>query len=462
MREMALAREKLGWNVDATQQRRRRRWWIPVGIVIAIVSAIGFAAFTYTDRDDGGGEAIVFLVPTPTPTEEPKVTLTVSAAPTATPTPTPTPAPTPTPMPTPTPTPIPTPPTPTPTPTPTPVVSPQNRHIEEKLYMLELINAARDLEGLSPVALGNNVAAQLHAEAALEGCFASHWDLHGLKPYMRYSLVGGYQANMENVSGIDYCIRASDWYLSLVGMKSELAETMDSFMSSQGHRENILNEHHKKVNIGLAWDKYNLIVIQHFEGDYVHYDNVPSIESGVLRVSGTTKNGATFHSERDLSVQIYYDPPPHVLTRGQVTRTYCYGAGVQVAGLRWPISDDYYWSEHYYPAYHYPCPDPYSVPEDADAPGSVEEAARFWDEAYQESTLTPRVVITVPWVTASEWIADPGYFSVTANINDILARHGEGVYTILVWGDIQGESVPISEYSIFYGAAPPPAYSEER
>lgn len=91
--------------------------------------------------------------------------------------------------------------------------------------MLALINAERRIAGLAPVVLGDNDAAQLHAEASLENCFASHWGLDGLKPYMRYSLAGGYQSNGENVSGLDYCIRAPDGYRSIGTMDQEIKET---------------------------------------------------------------------------------------------------------------------------------------------------------------------------------------------------------------------------------------------
>ena len=87
---------------------------------------------------------------------------------------------------------------------------PAERHVELKRLMLQLINAERAAVGLMPVALGENAAAQLHAEASLRGCFSSHWGLDGLKPYMRYSLTGGYQANAENGSGLDYCITDAD------------------------------------------------------------------------------------------------------------------------------------------------------------------------------------------------------------------------------------------------------------
>ena len=62
------------------------------------------------------------------------------------------------------------------------------RHIEQKQYMLDVINSERADAGVGSVTLGDNVAAQLQAEAGLENCFTSHWGLDGLKPYMRYSL----------------------------------------------------------------------------------------------------------------------------------------------------------------------------------------------------------------------------------------------------------------------------------
>ena len=41
--------------------------------------------------------------------------------------------------------------------------------------------------------------------------------MDGLKPYMRYSLAGGYQANGENGSGLNYCIKAGDGFALQLG-----------------------------------------------------------------------------------------------------------------------------------------------------------------------------------------------------------------------------------------------------
>ena len=325
--------------------------------------------------------------------------------------------------------------------------------------MLELINAERAKAGLGSVVLGDNIAAQLHAEAALENCFASHWGIDGLKPYMRYSLAGGYQSNGENGSGSDYCIKASDGYRAIQSINTEIREAMEGWMGSPGHRRNILGRWHKKVNIGLAWDRYNFLAYQHFEGDYVEYDELPSIEDYILSLSGRTKNGARFDSDRDLGIQIYYDPPPHALTRGQVTRTYCYGSGLQIAALREPLTGGAYWTTDSYVTTHNPCPDPYDVPADARGPHSHDEAHRFWKAAYDLSQELIESPTIVPWITARKWSVREGSFSVTADLSDLIVEHGDGVYTILVWGKLGIEDKVVSEYSIFHGVTPPDIYT---
>ena len=326
--------------------------------------------------------------------------------------------------------------------------------------MLELINDERVSAGLDPVVLGDNVAAQFHAEASLENCFSSHWGVDGLKPYMRYSLAGGFQSNAENVSGRDYCIKASDGYRANGPAKQEIREAIEGFMDSPGHRDNILRPWHRKVNVGLAWDRYNFQVVQHFEGDYVEYDQLPDIERGVLAMAGTVKNGVRFNDDRrDISVQVYYDRPPRTLTRGQVARTYCYDNGLLVAALRPPLTTRSYYSRHEFTRTYRPCPDPYDVPADSLATRSANEAHLFWEAAYRGSLARQAESITVPWITALGWTAKGEEFSAIADLWDVLEKHGDGVYSIIVWGSIGAERVVISQYSIFHGVTPPDTYA---
>ena len=394
--------------------------------------------------------------PTATPTAAPPTATPTLGPPTSTPLP---PCPTATPKPTATATPTPTV-TPTPSPTATPLPSPDRWHHQYKMYMVGLINQARAAEGVPEVTPGDNIAAQLHADSSLSSCVSGHWGVDGLKPYMRYSLAGGYQYDAENGSGLDYCIESSDGYRALVSLESEIRETMDGWMDSPGHRRNILDPWHKKVNIGLAWDRYNFMAYQHFEGDYVRYDSLPRIHNGKLSFSGSAINELRFSSKEELGLQLFYDPPPHTLTRGQASRTYCYDSGVQVAAFRYPLTGSSYWTEDSFFKSYTPCPDPYAVSPDVPGAHSVIEAQRLHDEA--RIRLSPSLPLTIPWVTASEWTASGAAFSVVADIRGLLSEHGPGVYTVLLWGEIGGEDVPVSQYSMFHRVTPPDTYDSAR
>ncbi len=392
---------------------------------------------------------LTLVYPTRTNTATPAPISTNTAVPTNTPIPTITPLPTNTPESTNTPTPI---------PTPEIALSPDLRHLEEKTYMLELINAERAKGGLNLVVLGDNIAAQLHAEAALENCFTGHWGIDGLKPYMRYSLAGGYQSNGENGLGKWYCIEHGDGFRPISGIAEEIRDSIEGWMDSPGHRRNILGKWHKKVNIGLAWDRYNISFYQHFEGDYVEYDEIPSIREGVLKIQGRSKNGVRFNEDRDLGVQIYYDQPPHTLTRGQLSETYCYDSGSQIAAFRPPLTGGFYYTEDRFIQSSSRCHDPYDVAASTPAPEPPQGPIFIQLPKLQLPPMP--TILDLPWITALEWTAREENFRVTVDLSDLLAEHGDGVYTIMVWGSIGYERAVISQYSIFYGVTPPDTYSQ--
>ena len=149
---------------------------------------------------------------------------------------------------------------------------PRLRNVAEKRHMLDLINEARVQTGVPPVAMGTNNVAQIQADQLLEDCVMSHWGTDGLKPYMRYSLAGGFQTNAENVLSHNECGLA-DTLLSWNDDSMEMvADSVVGLLESPGHRETMLSPEYRKVNIGLAWDRNVFKVVLHFEGDYVEFD----------------------------------------------------------------------------------------------------------------------------------------------------------------------------------------------
>ena len=360
----------------------------------------------------------------------------------------------------PTPTPAPvtpaTPATPTTTPHPTVTPAPEEAHLAQKQFMVELINEERRKAGVGPVVLGDNRAPQVHADNALRKCFSSHWGTDGLKPYMRYSLAGGYQRNGENGLGSDYCVGSHHYVTRLDPIQTEIRDAIESWMGSSGHRRTMLDPNYRKVSLGLAWDDYNVRFYQHFEGDYVRYEKLPAIENGRLTINGTLINGARVSRPRDLSIQIYYDPPPRPLTRGQLAPTYSYGFGLMVASLREPLGPGWTWPKDSFTIGHRgPSVDPYDLPPDAPAP-----SYRPYSPPRPPPVYPPPRTITVPWITASKLHTSGDGFAVTANIASVLKQHGPGVYSIMVWAPVNGQEIPVSNYSIFYEIQPPDGYEE--
>ena len=367
----------------------------------------------------------------------------------------------PTPAPSPSPVPTALPPTPAPSPSPVPTAGPDASAPhpstamslqEARLLMLARLNKYRVAEGLRPLVQGDNGAAQAHADSVLTNCIGAHWDIDGLKSYMRYSVGGGYQANAENIHGGDFCFTASSGYTPVEDIQEEVNIAVDWLMDSSGHRRAILSPHYAKVNIGLAWDSHNFKTVQLFESDYIEYAELPRIQDGIFSMSGTTKNGAGFLGNSDLYIEFAYDRPPAPLTPGQLARTYCQSPGQPVALVR-PMSPvgDYYKSDEFTsPASS--CPDPYDLPADLPAPRSPGEAKALWRQAYDASQAEPTAEYTGKRVTATEWTAMDTAFSVKADIGEVLAEHGPGVYTVRVWAwsTKADTSVLISRYSIFH------------
>ena len=82
-------------------------------------------------------------------------------------------------------------------------------------------------------------------------------------------------------------------------------------------------------------------------------------------------------------------------------------------------------------------------------------------QAHAASQFPIKQEVTFPAITATEWKAGNGTFSVTADLSDVLEEHGAGVYSLIVWASIDGERVIISEYSIFYSVTPTNTYNPE-
>ena len=339
--------------------------------------------------------------------------------------------------------------------------NPALRHLDLKKHMLALTSQERRKAGVPAVTLGDNPAAQLHAEAALEGCYSGHWDRWGLKPNHRYTLTGGTGADAENVFGSDYCIKPYENYETISSMTEEVAEAVKGWMESPGHRDTMLDPAHTALNVGIAHDLQNAVMVQHFSSDYVTYETLPLIDqSGVLWMEAATSK-ASLEIGDSASVQICYDPPPKPLTRGQLSRTYSLCSGKQIAYIVKPLTGGEFYTdpEVKEEKQEHSCIDPYQINRNLPGPGSVEKADRAWAEAKAQSAIAPPIVTQVVRITANRLEKSDDHLILEADLSRLLKDHGSGIYTLVMWGRPNhiSENAPISEQSIFWQTPVPPA-----
>ncbi len=323
-----------------------------------------------------------------------------------------------------------------------------------QLDMLGQINAARQDAGVEPVLLGQNPAAQSHAEAGLAGCLgSSHWNLEGLTPHMRYALTGGQQAIAENVNATWHCLAGVEDPPVLGGIRRHIPNIMTSLLDSPGHRRTILNPHAHRVSLGLAHDEYDGYVVQLFERDYIEFTQVPQIDqAGVLSLAGHTRNGAGFSRPGDMVVRVYYDRPPRPLTRGQVAQVYSWELGEQVLGVvRPPIPEGIAAPEQATINIPLTCPHPADVPVSVLPPSSFKEAKQLKLDRKSECVARRqwRPSVSVPYLTAAEWLAEGQDFALVLDLGDALV--GPGVYMVVMWATLpDGEAVTVAAYPVFY------------
>ena len=343
--------------------------------------------------------------------------------------------------------------------------APHQRFLDGKQFMLGLINEERKKAGVPDVSLGDNNAAQIHAENSISDCVSGHWGTDGLGPPMRYSLAGSYQSNGENASGYNYCLTDEDRpsYRPIQSVQSELRDHMNGYLGSPGHKENILYQWHRKVNLGLSWDTHQMWTVQQFEGDYANCSVPPTIQGTTLSLSCTVSEVLP---SRSLAQTIHYDSPPHALTQGQIARSYGYRFGRKAALLRQKAQPGYSYMVNEVTQTHYSGCTPYDIDPTEPAPSSFAEATTLHNEAKLCEPLAE--TITVPWIDGEETISGSAV-SLSHDIGQVLREHGSGVYTLYVWGCLVADSVedpcedensmPVLTQSIFYGIEPPDTYT---
>ena len=309
---------------------------------------------------------------------------------------------------------------------------------------LELVNYFR-MQGNAPfVEMGRIPAAQRHADDCLAMGMSSQWNLDGLKPYMRYSLAGGYQATSAFSWSRPEPAGITDLELMIEEGVTWLFETM-------GNRRIVLDAMHRRVNIGIAWNQWHFVLVVELEGNYVEFDGLPDINNGILAFAGRVKNGVRLQSHADLSADVWYDPLPRPPTVGQLLRVNAYDLGTVVANLRPPPPAGQYWPEDWgaMTIERHAAPEDFAP--DSPVPSNPEEIQALLQEAYHRGERPRRVQASFPRVTCGRWDVSSDGFAVAADIGGVWREYGAGVYSLTLWAPLEGRDGPvnIARYAMF-------------
>lgn len=213
-----------------------------------------------------------------------------------------------------------------PTTTPTTSVIPQS---QLDAYALSLINKDRGDFNLSNVSYSNVTSAQQHADSMLKYGYFSHWDIYDMKPYMRYTLLGGKGSVDENIAYV-YDSAGINVLDSLKNMEYNMMYN-DSICCNNGHRYNILTPIHNQVSIGIAYNSTTIYFVEDFINNYITwFYGTPSYSGGTVNLQGAAQNGYTLSL-----IDIIYDSPLVNTSPSQLPRSpYSYGSTVACIGHR--------------------------------------------------------------------------------------------------------------------------------
>jgi uncharacterized protein YkwD len=180
-------------------------------------------------------------------------------------------------------------------------------------YALELVNKDREKNGLSPVKLSNNQAAQIHADDILNTRTISHWMTNGEKPYMTYTRYDGTGYVGQNIAfggypDIEQCKQLNVICESIDPKKaiqeSEYGMMYNDATSNWGHRDNIIDPNHTHVSFGFAYDRYSYALVQNFEDNYMELVSPIGDDPHDVRIIGNVMKGQI------QNISIYYDQYP--------------------------------------------------------------------------------------------------------------------------------------------------------
>ena len=349
------------------------------------------------------------------------------------------------------------------TPTPIPTQNPDSPlfidYTERYEYMLHLLNAERAKRQVMPLELSLVTAAQKHADHNRLSCANGYWSTDGKNLALRYTENGGRQPFTFAMFGQWYCEENPDHNLTITWQ-----EAMDQIIQNmvQHGPEDFLDPEFRTASIGHSSRRgqhWNVIIL---EKQHVVMKKRPNLTSSkIISITGTLLEPAKSEENQEMFVRILHAPLVKSLTRWQIGLAPSDEPGI-LAGEIIVIPQNL------------STPTPYdrnvtrlagyTLPHDLNRQATGEQgiqttitngqtegptdANEARELAAARNTYRKHFTgwnVTVPVIRAkSASIAVNGDFFISARIDPILDHHKDGIYTVLVYGTIEGQVTELS------------------
>ena len=360
-------------------------------------------------------------------------------------------------------------PRPTSTPLPTPTPDPRRDDASgtaRRDHLLRLINEKRIAADLPLLRRSADPTAQEHADYNLRHCSAALWAQDGRSILRQYHQGGGVQNIAAWHRGYHRCIDQppQPWPTWM----AEARNIIDTLAQQPGSP--LLDPQYSRVGIGVAWTPYQRWHTLIFESRRVQYQKtdpndllggapskdpqeLPQVGTQYAKVAAPLTGAAEEVDPASLIVRLYHLPPPTPLSRYRTENAPPAGPGaliaVAVAGsgadssaavtpnepvcdAAMPVSEDYQ-RPQWVICQSRPIT-PYDLPEDG--PRSLAHQTRA-AESLMVPIPGPRNQVQL-LLSRDLRVTEDDLLLASVNVRSLLQFHGPGIYTIEVWGAIDG------------------------
>ena len=310
-------------------------------------------------------------------------------------------------------------------------------------HALDRINEVRTGRGLEPVTPAYNGAAQGHAHDMVRNHYVSHWNLRLETSYMRHTWAGGHDYSVESVAYLGF--PGADNAACLPPMSADDIDEMTGQLLDSGlHRDNLLNPHHREVSIGLASGCSLKTMVQLFEGEYVRFAVVPQLVGNRLVMEGNLLGGATL--KEGVGILVRWEQSPAGTSRSRLWLTGCRQDPMPILELVRPDAADNLGPSRVVEREWLSCRSPRDTDPSLRFPEDMEQILQDRSGPGLElQSMTKNILVAA----AEVWHEESGLFRIEADLSEVLDTTGSGIYTVELQGELSGEVIPLSLYSIF-------------